>query len=390
MGAVHGGVDVVLNVPPVAPNDACGAPTVIAAVPFRDQVDTSAATSAPGDPVQTCSPGGPSPNAASVWYRFTPPVAGTVRVDTAGSTDNTVLSAYTGSCAALTSVACNDEGATGRQSEVAFRVAAGTPYTIEVTRFAAATGAVLDFALDFLPGCGDAVVQAGEACDSGVANGADRCCTAVCRPIDADGDGTCDARDRCPAAFDPAQDDVDDDGVGDACDPCRTLVAGQHLWDVGKLVVAGLGDGVSGNERLRLRGLFALATGAFTVDPLTHGARLEVRGADALPRLAVTLPAGPYTHPGPGWARVGSMVVFKDRREGGTGGVTALRVRDRGAGVVKVSVTVRRTSLAIGGVDLPLAATLVLGDGAAGECGELSFAAAECTASPAGTRISCR
>jgi hypothetical protein len=37
---------------------------------------------------------------------------------------------------------------------------------------------------------------------------------------DGDGDGTCDARDDCPADPDPAQSDGDVDWIGDACDPC--------------------------------------------------------------------------------------------------------------------------------------------------------------------------
>ncbi len=35
---------------------------------------------------------------------------------------------------------------------------------------------------------------------------------------DGDGDGVCDAIDRCPAVFDPGQADADGDGIGDACD----------------------------------------------------------------------------------------------------------------------------------------------------------------------------
>lgn len=39
---------------------------------------------------------------------------------------------------------------------------------------------------------------------------------------DTDGDGSCDADDRCPATIDPEQDDGDGDGLGDACDNCPT------------------------------------------------------------------------------------------------------------------------------------------------------------------------
>jgi hypothetical protein len=35
---------------------------------------------------------------------------------------------------------------------------------------------------------------------------------------DADGDGVEEAADNCPGVFNPAQDDGDGDGLGDACD----------------------------------------------------------------------------------------------------------------------------------------------------------------------------
>ena len=41
--------------------------------------------------------------------------------------------------------------------------------------------------------------------------------------IDADNDGVFNGADNCPDVYNPDQEDVDGDGVGDACDPCNNL-----------------------------------------------------------------------------------------------------------------------------------------------------------------------
>jgi hypothetical protein len=63
----------------------------------------------------------------------------------------------------------------------------------------------------------------GTACEDGaICTVADSCQAGVCVTggpgPDADGDGVCNALDLCPADADPAQSDVDADGLGDACD----------------------------------------------------------------------------------------------------------------------------------------------------------------------------
>jgi len=65
--------------------------------------------------------------------------------------------------------------------------------------------------------CGDEVVEGGEQCDLGDDNGG-TCCNVACAFVDPDDDGTCAAEDNCPAHFNPAQEDWDDDGLGNPCD----------------------------------------------------------------------------------------------------------------------------------------------------------------------------
>ena len=64
-----------------------------------------------------------------VWYQFTAPVNGLLIVDTFGSDFDTGLAIYTGSCDALTEVACNDDTG-GVTSQVTLPTTAGTTYSI--------------------------------------------------------------------------------------------------------------------------------------------------------------------------------------------------------------------------------------------------------------------
>jgi hypothetical protein len=107
------------------PNDNCASPTVIASLPFTEPgLDTTSATTEGTDPVHSCTS---LAGNKSVWYSFTSTFTGTLMANASGSTFlNTVLTAYTGSCGALTQVACGS---------FAFNldVTAGTTYLIEAT-----------------------------------------------------------------------------------------------------------------------------------------------------------------------------------------------------------------------------------------------------------------
>jgi len=131
-------------------NDDCAVPTVIGSTPFSDTVSTIGATGDASDPVQSCTG---SQNTNSVWYEFVAPGAGTVTANTTGSSYDTVLSAYSGTCGSLVEVACDDDTG-GVQSEISFSTSSGVTYLIEVTDFGAtAGGGSLQFALDFsVPG----------------------------------------------------------------------------------------------------------------------------------------------------------------------------------------------------------------------------------------------
>jgi len=135
-----------------APNDDCGTPVVATSLPFTSAVDTTSATTAASDPLSSCgSPGTQDSN--SVWYKFTAASNGTAHVTTFGSTYDTVLTAYTGTCATPTKVACNDDAGLRTQSDATFGVTAGTSYLMEVTEYGAVgSGGILQLGLDFMSG----------------------------------------------------------------------------------------------------------------------------------------------------------------------------------------------------------------------------------------------
>ncbi|MGA2501278.1 MAG: S8 family serine peptidase, partial [Tepidisphaeraceae bacterium] len=88
-----------------------------------------------GEPDHAGNPGG-----ASVWWRWTAEVTGTVTINTSGSDFDTLLGVYTGtSVAALTLVASNDDWES-LLSQVTFNAVLGTTYQIAVDGYGAATG----------------------------------------------------------------------------------------------------------------------------------------------------------------------------------------------------------------------------------------------------------
>ena len=166
-GQTVANVNIILNAAVRPPNDDCGDATVVDPLPFADDVTTDGATSAATDPVQDCG-AAQSANANSVWYTLTAPDTGTVTVSSAGSTYDTVLTAYTGTCSALAPVACNDDVNGGLQSAIGFAVSAGTTYFIEATQFGSPGGGTLSLAVSFTQGtAGSCELPAPGACTPG-------------------------------------------------------------------------------------------------------------------------------------------------------------------------------------------------------------------------------
>jgi hypothetical protein len=116
---------------------------------------TTYATKESGEPNHAGNAGG-----ASIWYRWVAPSAGSVTVDTSGSSFDTLLGIYTGnSVSALTTIAYNDDAPGVKTSKIAFPVVSGTTYLIAVDGFNGAKGSVT-LNWSFVPQSGDPVVVA--------------------------------------------------------------------------------------------------------------------------------------------------------------------------------------------------------------------------------------
>jgi lysophospholipase L1-like esterase len=142
-----------VRVTPVPANDDFENATALAMDATEAFADTRGASLQPSEPAHAGRGG-----LVSVWYRWTSPVTGMVRLDTCDWSRDTVLAVYTGtSLGALTAVAANDD-ACGSASSVTFEAVAGTIY-----RIAAATPATTPTAFEFgitLPPANDRLISA--------------------------------------------------------------------------------------------------------------------------------------------------------------------------------------------------------------------------------------
>ncbi len=115
-----------------AQNDECAmaTPLTVGSLAF----DTSAATIS-ATPWPCAGGGGPD-----LWYSYAATTTSTITISTCGSTYDTALEVFSGTCAALVSEVCNDD-ACGLQSTVQFAAAPGTTYYVRVGGYNGNVGA---------------------------------------------------------------------------------------------------------------------------------------------------------------------------------------------------------------------------------------------------------
>lgn len=127
------------SAPDVAPpsNDEAANALVVDTLPYDALINVWAATKG-ADPDQSCiGIGGPQRFVRSVWFRYTPPYAQTLRLEALENANDydTIMTVYTGSPGNFTEVACNDDigGGNLRSLIPSLSVNGGTTYWIMVT-----------------------------------------------------------------------------------------------------------------------------------------------------------------------------------------------------------------------------------------------------------------
>jgi len=136
--SVSGGGSLTLHASEPANDEIASSQPISLATSFTISQDTSKATTASDDPVSACKTGKLN---KSVWFSYTPSAPQLVKLDTIGSSYDTVLSVWTGSAGSLAEVKCNDD-TSGSQSKLQFVAETSTTYYIEVTSVTSGGGSL--------------------------------------------------------------------------------------------------------------------------------------------------------------------------------------------------------------------------------------------------------
>ena len=134
-----------LNLLDVPTNDFCSNAVNVTSFPYTNRQSILEATSA-GDPAPSCV----FNSGHGVWYRYMPATNGQLFIHTEGSSFDTVISVYVGSCGALTPLSCDDDSGASTLSSNSIPLAAGSIYYILAGGYSVAAGD-LTLTLNFKP-----------------------------------------------------------------------------------------------------------------------------------------------------------------------------------------------------------------------------------------------
>lgn len=195
------------------------------------------------------------------------------------------------------------------------------------------------------------------------------------------------AVDVCPLSVDADQADGDEDGRGDACDPCT------NLFDVGaskaqlKLTQQ---HTPPGDDGMLLKGTLEGLPTEPPLDPATHGMRILLEGLDsALGAFVDTVIPG-----GDGWKvnKKGTAARWKGAVSVDGIQKVSLKSSSKRPDRVKFVVSGKDGTFTLLPDQLPVTATVTFTTplAAGGECGEVTFLGAACGLNRKETTLSCR
>lgn len=205
---------------------------------------------------------------------------------------------------------------------------------------------------------------------------------------DADNDGVTDALDNCPTYANPTQYDTDTDGIGNGCDLCTRLGAGDpgslrlHLMQL---------SAPAGDQVLRLTGRAQDPwTDAF--NPVAAGMRLVIEAGTLVVADAFFPPGLASGASSPGWfVTSNGSFRFRDRSATSPAGINLLVVKRSDSG--KLSMRLRGRGTYGGGfANGPVRVVMVYQGPTTnvGRCQESMFADESCVLTPTTARLVCR
>jgi cysteine-rich repeat protein len=162
----------------VPANNECSGALVLFGTSGTQNGNNVAATNSVGVPVPTCQ----SLIAKDVWYSFTLATPKLCRFEVNGPTiSDPVLVIYSGTCAALTQVACDDDAGPGTYSLIQTSLNAGT-YFVRIGSYnTSVTGTFsLVYNLNLSNICGNSIIESTEECDDGNVTNGDGC-SSICK-----------------------------------------------------------------------------------------------------------------------------------------------------------------------------------------------------------------
>jgi uncharacterized delta-60 repeat protein len=234
-------------------------------------------------------------------------------------------------------------------------------------------GAVKSCPADVVVPAGTSCRAAADACDAEeTCDGTSGTCPLDVGLPDGDLDGVCDVEDVCPTVSDPAQTDGDEDGLGDACDPCT----GGPAVTKPKIEIAGYAT-PPGDDTFRFRGILILP-GAPEIAPEANGVRVRIEDASGHDVLDVTVPPGAFQAGVGGWEVNARRTLFKFRSPTPVAGwVNKVKMTRRLSQPGRYEFKVTGNAAAFAGTPPTMPLKGILGidppNAASGICGEATF-----------------